>query len=138
MNCHTLPALLAGLLLIGCKADLTGLETVTVDQLASLLAGQSDVAVCDANNARTRSRYGIIPGARLLTSYRDYAAGELPDDPTRKLVFYCHSEMCSAAADAARTALLAGHSDVSVLAVGIEGWRDAGQPVESAPAEPLS
>ncbi|HEY6419224.1 MAG TPA: hypothetical protein VIX59_09490 [Candidatus Binataceae bacterium] len=32
--------------------------------------------------------------------------------------------------EAARRAVDAGYSDVSVMVDGIQGWRDAGQPVE--------
>ncbi len=32
--------------------------------------------------------------------------------------------------DAARRAVEAGYSDVSVMADGIRGWKDAGEPVE--------
>jgi rhodanese-related sulfurtransferase len=116
----------------GCRPDLTGLELVGVDDVASWQASRSDVTLCDANNDDTRARFGVIPGALLLSSYRDYdVAAELPADKRRTLVFYCHSEMCGAAADAARKAVGAGHLDVWVMSAGIAGWRDAGRPVEA-------
>jgi rhodanese-related sulfurtransferase len=119
--------------LAGCRADLTGLHTVSVDDLVSWRAQRTDLTLCDANNSATRRRYGVIPGAVLLSSYRDYEpAGELPGDKDATLVFYCHSAYCGAAAEAARKALGAGYRDVWVLTPGITGWAEAGQPVERA------
>ena len=119
------------LILGGCKADTTGLQTLAVPDLVALRALHSDLVLCDANSPKTRGRFGVIPGALLLSSYRDYApAVELPSDKARKLVFYCHSEWCSAAADAARRAITAGHRDVVVLSAGIKGWIEAGEPVD--------
>ena len=92
---------LVGALLLGCKADTTGLVTLTVPELVSLLDADGRVVLCDANSPKTRARYGVIPGALLLSNYRDYEpSAELPADKANRLVFYCHSEMCGAAADA--------------------------------------
>jgi len=113
----------------GCKADLEGLQVMEVDELASRHA---DLTICDANNEKTRQRFGVIPGAVLLSSYRDYDPGaELPGDKHASVVFYCHSEMCGAAGDAARKAVAAGYRDVWVLAPGIKGWAAAGHPVDA-------
>ena len=88
--------------------------------------------MCDANSDETRGKLGVIPGAVLLSSYRDYdAAVELPGDKSTQLVFYCHSEMCSAAGDAARKAIAAGHRDVWVMPPGIKGWVAAELPVQA-------
>ena len=68
--------------------------------------------LCDANTAETRVRYGVIPGAILLSHYRDYdVSSELPANRAAKLVFYCHSPMCGAAGDAARAAVAAGGAE---------------------------
>ena len=86
--------------------------------------------LCDANTEETRGKFGIIPGARLLSSYRDYEpAVELPADKAQQLVFYCHSAMCGAAADAARKAVAEGWHNVWVMPDGIRGWTEAGLPV---------
>ena len=134
-RCVTIPVLLASLVLVGCRADLTGLQTASVEELASWNAQHADFTICDANSADTRERYGVIPGAVLLSNYRDYEPEtELPADTGAKLVFYCHSEYCGAAADAARKAIAAGYRDVWVMAPGIEGWKQAGQPVDDVTA----
>ncbi len=121
----------AGSLALGCKADTTGLSTLTVAELATQLTQDSAPTVCDANSAKTRIRYGTIPGARLLSNYRDYDPSlELPAEKAHQLVFYCHSEMCGAAASAARKAVTAGYTNVYLLPAGIKGWADEGQSIE--------
>jgi rhodanese-related sulfurtransferase len=121
----------ASALVLACKADTTGLATLTVPELVALLEHEPDVVPIDANNAKTRGRYGTIPGALLLSNYRDYEpATELPGDTTRRLVFYCHSALCGAAVEAARKAVAAGYADVAVLPDGIKGWSGSGRPVE--------
>ena len=128
-------ALATALLLFGCRADLTGLQTLDVDTLAAWSGAGRDFTLFDANNDDTRRRLGVIPGAKLLSSYRDYDPEiELGGDLDRSAVFYCHSARCGAAADAARRALAAGYRDVWVLESGISGWAEAGRPVASAEA----
>jgi rhodanese-related sulfurtransferase len=132
-------ALVLAVMIPGCKADLGGLQVLGVEELAALRAGGADFSVCDANSEDTRRRFGVIPGAILLTSYRDYEpAAELPADKDRRLVFYCHSEWCGAAADAAQKAIAAGYREVWVMAPGIKGWRAADQPVDSVASAEVS
>jgi rhodanese-related sulfurtransferase len=115
---------------LACEADVSGLRVLGVDELAALRAGDEALTICDANNADVRQRYGTIPGAVLLSSYRDYdAAVELPPDKAQRVVFYCRSEMCGAAGDAARRATAHGHTNVWVMHAGIKGWVEAEQPV---------
>jgi len=103
--------------------------TVSVDELASLLAAKRAQAI-DANGAPTRSRMGVVPGATLLSSYRQYAMSELPADKATKLVFYCANEQCGASHHAAARAVRAGWTDVAVMSAGIAGWRNAGKPTD--------
>lgn len=114
----------------GCAPDTRGLQTLGVEPFAALREAGVDLTVVDANSADTREKYGVIPGAILLTSYRDYDRAELPADRSRRIVFYCHSPMCGAAADAARRAVAWGWQDVWVMTDGIRGWTRAGLPVE--------
>jgi len=125
------PAILAvAFLCLACEADVSDLQVLAVDQLAALRVTQKELTLCDVNNADVRQRYGTIPGAVLLSNYRDYdAATELPSDRERQLVFYCRSDMCGAAGAAARKAIAAGHGDVWVMHAGIKGWVEADQPV---------
>ncbi len=117
-------------LVAACRADTTGLATLTIAEAAALFAGEAAVTAVDANTDRTRERYGVLPGALLLPVKKDIDVGEaLPPDRTAKLVFYCHSASCGSAADAARAALEAGYNRVFVMPGGITGWVEASQPV---------
>ncbi len=102
------------------------LPTVTVDELATLILDGEGHAV-DANNAATRERQGVIPGATILSHFERYDVAELPDDKAKPLVFYCANEKCGASHAAAEKAKLAGWTDVRVLPAGIAGWKSAGK-----------
>jgi rhodanese-related sulfurtransferase len=66
-------------------------QIIHVADLAKLLADPaSKVQVFDANHSSTRERFGVIPGAHLLSTSDHYdVAKELPADKSTKLVFYC-------------------------------------------------
>jgi rhodanese-related sulfurtransferase len=99
------------------------------DLKAAIADSKSGVQIYDANVADTRSEYGIIPGAHLLPSADGYSvAQELPADKNTDLVFYCANTQCMASHEAARRAVKAGYTNVSVMADGIMGWKAAGQP----------
>ena len=99
----------------------------TIAEVATWTKDRSAVPV-DANGQSTRASQGVIPGAVLLTSSSQYSLSELPADRATRLVFYCANEKCTASRTAAVRALAHGYVDVSVLPVGISGWRQAGQP----------
>src|SRR5258708_35537343 len=66
-------------------------QIIHVADLVKLQADpNSHVQVFDANPPSTRERFGVIPGAHLLSSHDKYdVATELPKDKSTKLVFYC-------------------------------------------------
>jgi len=66
-------------------------QVIHVADLAKLMADPSvHVQIFDANHPSTRERFGVIPGAHLLSTYDNYdVAKELPADKNTKLVFYC-------------------------------------------------
>lgn len=102
-------------------------KTVSINELA-LLTEAKQAQPIDANGAETRAKFGVIPGATLLTSAGSFdPAKELPAAKGSKLVFYCANERCTASHQAALRAIGAGYTDVSVLPDGIKGWKDAGQ-----------
>lgn len=105
-------ALLAVLAVAGSMPAAAGSSSSAWDKLSTLLTGKhwddtfklihiadlaamradpnSHVVILDANVEETREQYGVIPGARLLTSYDQYdIATELPPAKNAKLVFYC-------------------------------------------------
>ena len=100
-------------------------KIIRVPELKTLMAeAKFPVHIFDANGGKTRSKDGIILGAKLLSSSGSYdVAKELPEDLKATLVFYCYNPSCTASHTAARRALAAGYSDVSVLSDGIIGWR---------------
>jgi hypothetical protein len=77
--------------LIGNKHEDDHFKLIHVADLAALRADpNSHVVILDANVQDTRDKYGMIPGARLLSSYDSYdVAMELPPARNSKLVFYC-------------------------------------------------
>ncbi len=99
------------------------------EQVDALLA-EKDCVPVDANDADTRAKYGVLPGAVQLSSYADFQASELPEDKATKLVFYCGGHKCTAAPKAAKLAQEAGYRDVAVMRAGIRGWVDAGKKVD--------
>jgi rhodanese-related sulfurtransferase len=107
-------------------------KIVHVTDLAAALKSERAPTVCDANSKGTRKMAGVIPGAVLLSSTKFDVAKELPADKSKPLVFYCANTMCMASHEAAKRALKAGYADVSILPEGIQGWKDAGQPVAPA------
>jgi hypothetical protein len=51
---------------------------------------KSPPTLLDANDAEFRQKNGVIPGAKLLSSFNRYdLAKELPADKNAPLVFYC-------------------------------------------------
>lgn len=115
--------------------DNASIKNVSVDEVASLMSSKTTVALYDANSAETREKYGVIPGAKLLSHYADFQTSELPADKTTKLVFYCGGEKCTAAPKAAKKAVHHGYKNVSVLKVGIKGWVAAGKSVQKPTAQ---
>jgi rhodanese-related sulfurtransferase len=116
-------------LAVGCTADTSDLKTLSIAEVATL-RDKSAAVIVDANGKDTRDKYGVIPGAVLLSSSSEYALSELPAKKDSSLVFYCGGVMCSAAPKAARRAVEAGYTDVHVFPEGISGWVEAGKPVD--------
>jgi rhodanese-related sulfurtransferase len=133
----------SGCMMLGCRssesdraappaaaeARATAIKQASVDEVAKYVKDRT-ATIVDANGSETRQQYGVIPGAVLLTSHRDYAMSELPASKSNKLVFYCGGTMCRASDKAAARAAAAGYTDVSVLRDGITGWKSAGQPTD--------
>jgi rhodanese-related sulfurtransferase len=109
--------------------DLSTFKLIHVTDLKSLIAeNEKNVSIYDANVPEIRQKFGVIPGAKLLSSDDKYDISVLPPDKDAKLVFYCANTQCMASHQAARRAIKAGYKDVNVMADGIAGWKAAGQP----------
>jgi rhodanese-related sulfurtransferase len=107
---------------------------VTVTELASQLKASPAAIPVDANNEKTRAKDGVIPGAKLLTSASAYdPAKEIGAPKDAHLVFYCANTRCTASHTAAKRAMEAGYTNVSILPEGIAGWKAAGQATTAVP-----
>jgi rhodanese-related sulfurtransferase len=82
-------------------------------------------------NSRQSYLSARVPGATLLEPGA-WPESALPEDKAATLVFYCSNPFCRKAPLAARRAVKLGYRDVLVLSAGIQGWLDAGLPVESS------
>jgi rhodanese-related sulfurtransferase len=114
-------------------APAAAVKDLDVAAVAALVSAHR-ATVLDVNGASTRAEYGVVPGAKLLSSSSQFdVATELPADKASTLVFYCANTECGASHHAAERALTAGYSDVNVMRAGIAGWKEAGQATEPAP-----
>jgi rhodanese-related sulfurtransferase len=128
--------LTAGLILgfaINAGAKTEAFKIMNTQELKTALAKDSkQVFIFDANNDSTRSKDGIIPGAKLLSNISGYDVSKtLPADKAASLVFYCANQQCTASHTAAKRAAAAGYKNVNVMSDGIEGWKKAGEKVET-------
>ena len=119
----------------GMKQQTAKVTELNATQLAAMVDGKVEMTILDANGADTRTKLGVIPGARLLSNHASYDVNlELPRDRAAKLVFYCSTSRCSAGPKAAQRAIDAGYTDVNVLKVGVKGWAEAGYSTTRATA----
>jgi len=70
-------------------------QLIDVAQLESLQKeSRVPVTLLDANDAEFRAKNGVIPGARLLSSFDGYdVTKELPAAKDAPLVFYCSNKL---------------------------------------------
>ncbi|HUN59779.1 MAG TPA: hypothetical protein VMU41_16850 [Candidatus Binataceae bacterium] len=83
-----LPKLLGG---SGDEQNLNAFKIIHVADLASMISDKTpNLHVYDANGPETRDKFGVIPGAQLLSSDDNYdVASTLPPKKDDPLVFYC-------------------------------------------------
>jgi hypothetical protein len=95
----SLPRLAMGVLLAaGLAVAAEPKETFRLIEVPELEALQKDtgtpVTVLDANDVEFRQKNGVIPGAKLLSSFKDYdLKKELPANHDAPLVFYCSNRL---------------------------------------------
>ena len=106
-------------------SDIPGISVKQAAQLAST----GKAIMVDANGSSTRKTQGVVPGARLLSSFQSFSSKELKAQKSDLLVFYCYNEHCGAAPAAATEAKKQGYKNVKVMHAGIIGWKKAGNPV---------
>ncbi|MEO0510127.1 MAG: rhodanese-like domain-containing protein [Verrucomicrobiota bacterium] len=103
-------------------------EAISVAELKAAMSDGS-VFMIDANGT---DRYiaNHIPGAIEYYTTADLEA-ELPKDKDALIVVYCVSEACKLYLNAAHEADFFGYTNVKHLAVGLNGWIEAGMSTES-------
>ena len=83
-----------GLSLVACRASAGASDdkfgSLTVDQVSDLIAAKG--ADIYDNNDHDEWAAGHVPTARWV-KFNEVKAKDLPQDKTRKLVFYCASQM---------------------------------------------
>lgn len=152
-------AVQAGLLLVSALAAGVAANTIgprripwtgTVAARLEAEARTSGIAVMSVAGAKA----ALDAGTHLLLDARapaEYAARRIPWamslpwrtvttsleavapmlDPARPLLVYCRGAACDEGLLLARHLRARGHTDVSLIAGGMEAWRTAGLPVES-------
>jgi len=89
----SLGLLLAGGLALAAEAQ-QKFRLIELSELESLQKGSPPATVLDANDAEFREKNGVIPGAKLLSSFDRYdIQKELPADRNAPLVFYCSNRL---------------------------------------------
>jgi phage shock protein E len=126
-------ALLAALLSCGGTGGGAGAAAIGADELDRRIREGAAPFILDV---RTPEEYaaGHIPGAMLIP--HDQLAGrlaELPVRPGDELVVHCKTG--GRAGMAEQTLVAAGYTQVRPLEGHMEGWRQGGHPVETAPPQ---
>jgi len=113
------------------------IENLSVEQLEAEMA-RGDVQVVDIRDVRERKKLGFIPRSThvprgMLEFWLDptshYYTGKI--DPMKRIIVYCAGGQRSAlAADVLREM---GFPNVAHLAVGFNGWAEAGRKVDREP-----
>lgn len=83
---------LSVLVFAACAKHHSGVKEASVAEVAAHVKANS-ATICDANTVDFRAKHGVVPGAVLLTNYRDYALAQLPEDKARPVVFYCSNKL---------------------------------------------
>ena len=105
------------------------LPKITTEALAAGIANKS-LYVFD-NNTTAIFAKNHIPTAVYMDP-RQQDASLLPSSKQANLVFYCKNTWCMASHAGARFAIEQGYANSRVYSLGIDGWIEAGQAIESA------
>ena len=90
------------------KADEVKVGELSVDSLAGLMKDEnSNVAILDSNGVKTREKHGMIPGATLLTDYREFDKSELGPEARQSI----ENNVSWMKEDSVRTLTIEGHTD---------------------------
>jgi rhodanese-related sulfurtransferase len=109
------------------------MRTITTDKLKTMLDGGEDVRLINVL-AEEDFREAHIPGSvnvPVNDKNLEKTVEEVVGSKDATVIVYCASRECNASPTAAKRLEAAGFTDVIDYEDGIEGWRQAGLPVES-------
>lgn len=101
---------------------------VTVKEVRTLVDNKKAVII-DVNGTESFKK-GRVPGALNFEEIKGDLAAKLPADKNATIVAYCGNPKCSAYQAAAKAASELGYKNVKHMTAGIQGWKEAGQPLE--------
>ena len=101
---------------------------VTVKEVRTLVDNKKAVII-DVNGSDSFKK-GRVPGALNFEEIKGDLASKLPADKNATIVAYCGNPRCSAYQAAAKAAAQLGYKNVKHMSAGIQGWKEAGQPLE--------
>jgi rhodanese-related sulfurtransferase len=94
-------------------------------------AAAKSAVIIDANSPASY-KAGHVPGALSWAEIKGDLAAKLPADKNALIIAYCGNPHCPAYAQAAVAAKKLGYTNIKHMADGIDGWRAAKLPTESA------
>lgn len=109
--------------------NISGITTVSADELANMLASEDDMLVIDARIQKGRSK-GYIDGSIHLPDVDtscDSLAKHIPSKMT-KVVFYCSSSECGRSMNAVTRAQTCGYQNLYWFREGFREWKKSGYP----------
>lgn len=106
------------------------IRPITPEELDEHLAHAPNAIIINALS-HDMFRKQHIPGS--INVPLDQVKDLMPTLTTKnqQLILYCHNEECGASPKAAKLLEEMGYEDILDLEVGIEGWKEAGYPVEN-------
>ncbi len=121
---------LSAVALLSVNAFAGSFPDISTADLKAAIA-KKDVTILDVNGTASYDT-GHIPGAIDFVANKKDIASKLPADKGALVVAYCGSEKCGAYAKAAEAAKELGYTNVQHYKPGLAGWKEAGEPLESA------
>jgi len=117
--------------LAGCtgEAESEAWQRVGADDFADAVESEADAFLLDTRTQPEWEQDGHLSNATLIPHDElEQRDDELPEDKGTTILLYCRSGNRSQ--QAAQTLLELGFTNIIELNTGINGWKDAGYPVE--------
>lgn len=98
--------------------------SVSVDYMKKQIDGKADMVVVDARPKRKKYDRGHIPTAiSIPDSQFAKLKGQLPQDKSKVVVFYCGGFKCKLSHKSAAKAVALGYTNVKVYSAGYPAWK---------------